>query len=202
VDRDEAKKQLRELFSRILGVPEPPPPMPELVVRLDAWLSRNRPAFYANLLPGLSDAEWDLFKRRLGVKVPDAVRVLYQWRNGQHHDLPTFRDNRTWISSEDIARTKELMDGMIGSDFEPGWWERAWVPFLHNGGGSHLCVDTAGTDGGPPGQLVEFWKADADRPVVSPSLEHWLNNFVTSLERDRWEYTKYGFECVERRDEE
>jgi cell wall assembly regulator SMI1 len=105
------------------------------------------------------------------------------------------------MSSEEIISTKELMDGMIDSDFPPGWWERSWVPFLHNGAGSHLCIDTAGTDGNPPGQLVEFWNRDHDRPVVSPSLEHWFNDFVTSLERDRWEYTEYGFECVERQEE-
>lgn len=198
MEPNEAEKKLRELFDRVLDPPAAPPPMAELVQRLDTWLSRHRPAFYSGLLPGLTDQEWTSFAAQLGVTIPDAFRELYQWRNGQHDDLPTFHGNRTWISSEDIVWTKELMDSMIGHDFEPGWWERSWVPFLHNGAGSHLCVDTTGTDGGPPGQVVEFWNRDSDRPVVSSSLEHWLNGFVTSLERDRWEYTKYGFECVER----
>jgi cell wall assembly regulator SMI1 len=199
---DDARDRLRAFLNSILGAPEPPPPMTELVARLDVWLSRNRPDFYANLLPGLTDAEWAAFEARLGVPMPDAFRVLYQWRNGQPDDHSvSFHGNRTWTPAEHIVSTKELFDRMIGYDFPPDWWNRAWVPFLHNGAGSHLCVDTVGTDGGPAGQLVEFWNRDPDRPIVSPSLEHWLKDFVTSLERDRWEYTKYGFECIERREQ-
>lgn len=195
----DAKERLRELFDRVLGPPEPPPPMTELVARFDAWLSRNRPAYYARLLPGLTAQECDVFEAKLGVKLPDGFRVLYQWRNASgHHE--SLHGNRYWMQSEEVISTKELMDGMIGSDFDPGWWERAWVPFLHNGAGSHLCVDTEGA-GGKPGQLVEFWNRDTDRPVVSPRLEHWFNSFVTSLEHDRWEMTRTGFECVESRDE-
>ena len=192
----DARNRLRKLFDRMVASPEPPP-MSELVAAR-SWLSRNRPDYYVQLLPGLTDAEWVSFASRLGMTMPDGFRVLYQWRNG-HRDEPAacFHGNRNWMSSEDIIRVKEMMDGMIGFDFEPGWWERAWLPFLHNGGGSHLCVNTVGTDGGKPGQLVEFWNRDVDRPVVSPSIEHWLNNFVTSLERDRWELTQHGFECVE-----
>jgi cell wall assembly regulator SMI1 len=197
VEQEDAKKRLRVLFDRILGSPEPPS-MAELVARLDVWLARHRPNYYAQLLPGLSSQEWTVFAERLGVNLPDGFRVLYQWRNGRW-DSPaaSFRGNRYWMPAEEIVSTKELMDSMIGSDFKPGWWERAWVPFLHNGAGSHLCIDTVGTDGGVPGQLVEFWNRDFDRPFASPSVEHWLNGFVTSLERDRWEETQHGFECVE-----
>jgi cell wall assembly regulator SMI1 len=174
--------------------------MGELVARLDAWLSRHRPVYYAGLLPGLTAQECDLFESRLGITLPESFRSLYQWRNG-HGAFECFRGNQYWMSSEEIVSTKELTDGMIGSDFEPGWWERPWVPFLHNGAGSHLCVDTAGTDGGRPGQLVEFWNPDPDRPVVSRSIEHWLHEFVISLERDRWEETNIGFERIEIRED-
>jgi cell wall assembly regulator SMI1 len=102
-----------------------------------------------------------------------------------------------------VAETKELLDSMIDSDFEPGCWESARVPFLSNGGGSYMCVDVLGRDGHPPGCLVEFWKRDRDRPVIAPSLEAWLAGFVVSLERNRWEKTCTGcFECVMRQDDE
>lgn len=196
MDEQDASKRLWELFSRVLGTPAPAH-MTELVSRLDAWLSRHRPDYYARLLPGLTDLEWVAFEARLGVKLPDAFRVLYQWRNGQPDDyFKSFRGNRTWSPAADVVETKELLDSMIGSDFEAGWWDLNWVPFLHNGGGSHLCVDVAGTNGGGPGQLIEFWKADPDRPIVSPGIEHWLSAFVASLERDQWAETKTGFECV------
>jgi cell wall assembly regulator SMI1 len=76
------------------------------------------------------------------------------------------------------------LDGMIGYDFkDPRHWRRGWVPFLHNGGGSYLCVDLAAEDGGTPGQLIGFWKADKDRPVEYSSVEAWLNNLADSKER-------------------
>jgi cell wall assembly regulator SMI1 len=56
------------------------------------------------------------------------------------------------------------------------------VPFLHNGAGSHLCLDLAAEDGGQVGQLVAFWKRDQDRPVEHRSLEAWLAALVASME--------------------
>ena len=186
MDPGDARARLRELMWSVARMAGPVPPMSELVARLDAWLSRHRPAYHARLLPGLTDEEWVGFESRIGLKLPDAFRVFYQWRNGQPNDyFKSFRGNRTWTPTVDIIDTKELLDSMIGSDFEPGWWEQSWVPFLHNGAGSHLCVDVAGANGGTPGQLVEFWNRDRDRPVAAPSLEHWLHQFVRSLERDR-----------------
>jgi cell wall assembly regulator SMI1 len=84
---------------------------------------------------------------------------------------------------ESVAVSKQLMDGMIGLDFDrPGWWRRGWIPFLANGGGSHLCVDVAAEDGGHVGQLVAFWNRGEDRPIEYPSIEAWLVNLVESME--------------------
>jgi cell wall assembly regulator SMI1 len=116
--------------------------------------------------------------------VPAAFRELYRWRNGQDPiSFASLQGNRSFSTLEEIASTKQLLDGMIGYDFEdPRWWRRRWVPYLHNGGGSHLCVDVAAEDGGQPGQIVAFWKADEDRPVEYPSLEAWLADLVASME--------------------
>jgi cell wall assembly regulator SMI1 len=56
------------------------------------------------------------------------------------------------------------------------------VPFLHNGGGSYLCLDLAAEDGGQPGQVIGFWKRDEDRPVEFTSVEAWLTELVESME--------------------
>jgi cell wall assembly regulator SMI1 len=109
---------------------------------------------------------------------------LYRWRNGQADgNYKSLQMNRMFSPLESVANTKELLDGMIGSDFDrPEWWRRGWVPFLSNGGGSHLCVDAAAEDGGQAGQLVAFWKADEDRPVEYESVETWLADLVESME--------------------
>ena len=86
------------------------------------------------------------------------------------------------MSLAEICDTKCELDGMIGLDFEdPKYWRRGWIPFLHNGGGSYLCVDVAAEDGGQSGQLIGFWKADEDRPIEFESVRHWLESFWNSM---------------------
>ncbi len=155
-----------------------------LLDRLERWVAANRPDYFARLQPGVTDARLDAFEARFALKLPAGFRALYRWRNGQEDGCyKSFQMNRLFSPLESVADTKELFDGMIGHDFgRQGWWRRGWVPFLSNGGGSHLCVDVAAEDGGQVGQLVAFWKADADRPIEYASVEAWLTDLVGSME--------------------
>jgi len=159
--------------------------MVETLIRcIDRWLAANRADYYACLQPGVTVAQLDAFEVRFSLKLPTSFRQLYLWRNGQELACSdSFQGNRMFSSLEDVAETKELLDGMIGYDFDdPRIWRRGWVPFLHNGGGSYLCLDLTAEDGGQPGQLLAFWKADEDRPIEFPSLEAWLADLVASME--------------------
>jgi cell wall assembly regulator SMI1 len=117
--------------------------MEALIGRLDCWLAKNRPDYYVHLQPGATDAQLDAFEVQFSLKLPAAFRQLYRWRNGQDGmRSESLQQNFLFSSLEDISRTKELMDGMIGYDFEdPRWWRCGWVPFLDNGAGDHLCLD-------------------------------------------------------------
>lgn len=160
--------------------------MKDLIQKLQAVLQQRRPEYFAQLRPGVTDAQLDAFSQRFGVPLPDGFRALYKWRDGQSPDCSDeLHRNRMFCSLADIAESKEIFGDMIGSDFEtPEHWRQAWIPFLHNGGGSYLCIDTAGEDGRKPGQLVAFWKADADRPVEFPDFEQWLRATIKSLEEE------------------
>ena len=155
-----------------------------LIGRLDRWLAANRPDYYALLQPGATDTVLDAVETQFAVKPPAAFRQLYRWRDGQDPmSFAPLQMNRSFMRLEDVARVKDMLDGMIGSDFDdPRYWRRGWLPFLHNGGGSYLCLDLAAEDGGRPGQLIGFWKADEDRPVEFPSVEAWLADLVESAE--------------------
>ena len=147
-----------------------------LLAQLERWLTTNRPDYFARLQPGVSDARLDEFEAQFSLELPAAFRELYRWRNGQESScFAALQSNRMFSPLEDVAEIKTLLDGMIGHDFDrEGWWRPAWIPFLSNGGGSHLCLDLAGVEGGTAGQLVAFWKADADRPIEYTNLESWL----------------------------
>lgn len=157
--------------------------MNELVQRLELLLRTKRSEYFAQLQPGVTDDQLDAFAARFSVTLPQEFRDLYRWRNGQHLDYSeSLHRNRMFCSLEEVAEAKAVFDEMIGFDFEePEHWRRAWLPFLHNGGGSYLCIDTVGEDGRKPNQLVAFWKADADRPVEHDDLNQWLSRVIQAL---------------------
>jgi cell wall assembly regulator SMI1 len=155
-----------------------------LIGRLDRWLAANRPDYYTHLLPGATDAQLEAFEARFSLALPAAFRQLYRWRDGHdQHRSASLVHNLMFSSLEDAARSKELMDDMIGADFDdPRWWRRGWVPFLENGAGDHLCADVAAEDGGTPGQVLMFYHDWEYRPVRSPSMEAWLADLVAAME--------------------
>jgi cell wall assembly regulator SMI1 len=170
---------------------DPQDDIADLIARADRWLKQNRPIFYAALQPGVSDADLDAYEARHGLKLPAALRALWKWKNGipEYPDLPdgeseALVDNHAFISLQSSSQTKDILDGMIGTDFEsPDWWKREWVPFTHNGGGDNYVVDTAD----PRGRVIDFWHADADRPVAAPSFPAWFKDLVDRMERGELE---------------
>jgi cell wall assembly regulator SMI1 len=151
---------------------------------LERWLAANRPEYLAQFHPGVTDRELDAFEERFALKLPSLFRAFYKWRNGQPDAYSaSLQDNRMLMPLADIAETKDLLDGMIGADFEdPRWWRRGWVPFLANYGGDHLCLDLVAEDGGRPGQVIAFWHDWEKRSITYSSFEEWLAQLVQSME--------------------
>ena len=58
-----------------------------------------------------------------------------------------------------------------------GGWQPAWIPVFEDGG-SYLCVDSGEADGA----VRAFRPGQAEQPVVAPSLEAWLHDFVSAAE--------------------
>ncbi len=157
--------------------------MNDWIDQLDAALARRRPEYYRRLQPGVTARALDDFQARFGLVLPPLFRRLYQWRDGQDPDeTANLVGNWMFKPLDDVTATKELLDDMIGTDFEdPRWWSRGWVPFLHNGGGDLLCLDVTAEFGGVPGQVIWFWHDEATRPVQFDSLEAWLRAAVEEV---------------------
>ncbi len=150
-----------------------------LIAKVAERLTRARPAYAASLRPGVSEAELDAFARQFGLVLPVAFRALYLWRDGSDpEEADTLTGNLIFSPLAEVTEFKELLDGMIGSDFEdPAWWRRGWVPYLHNGAGDHLCLDL-GTEDGAPGRVLMFYHDEARRPVRAASFEAWLEGLA------------------------
>jgi cell wall assembly regulator SMI1 len=88
-----------------------------LLERMERWLAANRPDYFEQLQPGVSDAQLDAFETQFSLTLPVALRALYRWRNGQAEgNYKSLQMNRMFSSLESAADSKELLDGMIGSD--------------------------------------------------------------------------------------
>jgi len=162
--------------------------MSPIIKRLDTFLLRVRPGYYAQLRPGLNAEQFTEFAQAVGFTFPDEFRDLYCWRDGQADEFQSLCHNRYFMPSAEVKSTWELMTGLQedGEWDQPQWWHRGWIPFLHNGAGSHLCVDLHGSFTTLSGQVIEFWNRDDDRPIVAPSFQVWLEHFVSTLERGFW----------------
>jgi cell wall assembly regulator SMI1 len=168
--------------------------MEEIIKQLEKQLMTLRPEFYTNLQQSLSDSEIDSLEEKYKIKIPIDLRSLYKWKNGQDEDCyDAFVNNSMFIPLEQALETATENTSMIGSDFEvENWWNEKWIPIFHNGGGDYICYDFGGLFTGQQGQLIEFWHADNDRNVISPTLEEFMgqltNYYKTSNKDDFDEY--------------
>jgi uncharacterized protein (TIGR02996 family) len=166
----------------------------DVVGRLDRWLARNRPEYYACLRPGLTGAQVAELERFVGYPFPETFRAFYRWRNGQPGFAEPVKPNDPfidsfWIMGADEVRSDwrfltEMLEG--GGWQQPQWWCRGWVPFLHNGAGSYLCLDLQGSFTGRKGQVLEYWNHFGDRPIVAPSFEAWLGHLLDLFDAGFW----------------
>jgi cell wall assembly regulator SMI1 len=151
-----------------------------LIEELDKHLATNRPELYTTLRPSADEAGLDALQAILPVRLPPLFHALYQWRDGQVQDTrERFWDVWFLLPLEEVCRCKEMLDAMIGHDFErPDWWCRGWVPFLGNRNGDHVCLDLTAETGGAPGQLLNFWHDWEDRGLTSFDLEWWVQGLI------------------------
>lgn len=151
--------------------------MQELLQQLDQHLAVLRPGYYAQLQARLDEAAINNLEQQCGRKLPDDLRQLYRWKNGQRDDCyDSFVNNSMFLPLSHALDIAAENTSMIGSDFEEeNWWHAQWLPLWHNGGGDYICYDMGGLFTGQAGQLIEFWHADAGRNVIAPSLQTFIN---------------------------
>ena len=146
-----------------------------LLARLDQWLNSERERFQQALLPGATAADCDALAAEMGRPLPEELRALLMWHNGQNPDVPgAFEQNWILMSTEEIADAKKELD-----DHPHEGWRKNWLPFLDDDNGDYRCLDLDS----PGCPVLECWRGRADHPVVAPSLSAWLESFVTALER-------------------
>lgn len=147
-----------------------------LLARLEKWLATHRPRYLKGLQPGAKKATLDALEKTLGLKLPDSLRSLLAWHNGQGEDfIGCLEESWILMSTDQIAAAKPDLDAEAADT----GWQTAWIPFLDDDNGNYGCLDTSQ----PEAAVREFWVGNADHPVVAAALAAWLEDFVTALER-------------------
>jgi cell wall assembly regulator SMI1 len=161
--------------------------MKELISKLDNQLKELRPNYYQKFEAPLNKGEIELLEDKYKIQIPDDLKELYKWKNGQAMICnEAFVNNSMFMSLEDVLESAEEFTSMIGSDFEiENWWNENWLPIFGNGGGSYICYDLGGIFTGNKGQLIEYWKGDNDRNVIAPNLETFISQLVKYYDNNK-----------------
>lgn len=148
--------------------------------QLDHFIRTRRPDYYPSLNPTLHQLQLLTLQDKYKLVLPEDLVALYQWKNVQQSGVfDAFVNNSQFVPLAEALDTNAELTGMIGLDFEvDNWWNKNWIPLFHNGGGDYICYDLEGTFTGNPGQLIEFWHADADRNVIAPSLSAFIDQLI------------------------
>jgi cell wall assembly regulator SMI1 len=152
-----------------------------LLGRLEKWLAQHRRHFLEGLRPGASAAELEALHKSVGVPLPEDLKALLSWHNGQKEDtLARFEQDWLLMGTEEIAAAKHDLDA--DTEAQSKGWQRAWIPLLDNDAGDYVCLDTS--QAGAP--VREFWQDRTDHPVVAPLLAAWLEEMVNAVERGEY----------------
>ncbi len=155
----------------------------ELIQRLDSWLKKNRPDFYASLNPGATDKEISHFESELGWKLPEDFVRFYQWKNGDGELIPGWR----WLSLKDIEELRNWFSEYTqNKPFEQQQpWHPDFIPFLDNGGGDYYCLDRLGIWNGVSNQII--YHCYDDRSYIESSrFDLWLEVIVLCFKSGSW----------------
>jgi cell wall assembly regulator SMI1 len=155
--------------------------LPELLARLEAWFKSHRPRYAAALNPPATEADLEALRGSLNAEVPDELRQLLAWHNGQSDDFAgAFEDAWSLMSTGQIAEAKRQLDAQAGQG-QTGW-QAAWIPFLDDDSGNYLCLDP-GQAGVP---VREYRSTGPEAPTLAPSLTAWLRDFVRAVEKGQY----------------
>jgi cell wall assembly regulator SMI1 len=142
-----------------------------------------------DLNPPATDAEISTLEQQLGVTLPtDYVQVLKQ-HNGQQGLADGLFDGQEFLSAQNVFAQWQVWKGLHdagefkalhsspAAGVRDDWWNPRWIPFTHDGGGNHLCLDLDPAEGGTAGQAITVWHDSGERALAGSSFGDWFNRW-------------------------
>lgn len=175
--------------------------MKETWEQFEKWLSRHWPDGLNCLNPPATDEQIAKLEEKLEVELPDDFVACLKIHNGQSGYASIF-DGMEFLSCEEIYSQwlvwKNLLDrgdfDDVSSEPEPGiksdWWNPKWIPFTHDGGGDHLCLDLDPTAVGSSGQVITMWHDMGARELKAKSFAAYFEAYVTGILAGKYVYSE------------
>ncbi len=131
-------------------------------------LRTHAPELHVTLRPGATRDAIASAEATLGRPLPPALARMYLSHDGQRAGSPGLFRAWRWLPLSEVleswARWCRLLEA---GDIDA--WSPAWVPFTHDFGGNHHCVDLT------CGEVFELYHDDDDHRPRTPSVGEWLD---------------------------
>lgn len=176
--------------------------MNDLWKPFESWLAIHWPEGLASLNPPATDDEIAALEQALGVRLPQDYVDCLRVHNGQSDGAGGLFDNSEFLSTTAVLDQWAVWKDLLASgEFEgitsepqagirDDWWNARWIPFTHNGGGDHYCLDLAPAEGGQLGQVITMWHDAGDREIEAASFGAWLARYVAVVLAGEYVYSE------------
>jgi cell wall assembly regulator SMI1 len=155
----------------------------ELLARLEKWLAQHRKHLLEDLRPGANELERHALQAKLGGELPDELRTLLAWHNGQKREFAGgFEEDGLLLGTEEVAEAKAELDRGAAGNGAGNGWQAGWIPFLDDDSGNYVFLDTS--QSGAPVRV--FWLGKKEQPTLAPSLTAWFEEFVSAVEAGKY----------------
>jgi cell wall assembly regulator SMI1 len=173
----------------VLECPRTPPPnlgqtlletaVQTILKRLGTCLKKKRPEFFESLCAPLGTKQLADVETKLGFALPEELRALLTWHDGQADDFETLAGPYCLMTAEEIVTNVKLLpQDAKGAANPAAWWSETWVPFMRDGEGNLVCVDRT------TGKVVFYEHDNANRAIVAPNVEALLKAVTAGYAKD------------------
>lgn len=158
----------------------------EVFTRLVSSLKERLPDSGTLFNPGVEESNLDNLEKETGITLPEEFRMLYRSHNGESEGLSGILAGFGWMKLEAVLgewRGLQQSAYSIVSDkpgqIREGAFQKGWIPFGDDGGGSFLVLDLAPGPEGIYGQIITI-DHDSD---ISYVIAGSLNEFFAFIEK-------------------
>lgn len=167
--------------------------------RIARWCKANVPEDEFALAEGASVGDIAAAEAQLGLSFPPALTASYRMHNGSQ-ERAIFLYGYTLLSLNELVDQWQVWQTLVHEgtfdDSEPKcpkaikkvWWNLKWIPFTHNGGGDHHCVDIDPAKHGTVGQVIQFNHEIGAHTLHAPDFGTFLRDYATDLEAGRYRF--------------